>query len=29
MTALYAAAAGNEPGIVRLLLAAGADPRRP
>ncbi|MGW0774229.1 ankyrin repeat domain-containing protein [Streptomyces sp. NPDC002835] len=29
LTALYAAAVGNQPGIVRLLLAAGADPDRP
>ncbi|MFB7516127.1 ankyrin repeat domain-containing protein [Streptomyces sp. NPDC056144] len=27
-TALYQAAVGNEPGIVRVLLAAGADPGR-
>ncbi|MEU5217857.1 ankyrin repeat domain-containing protein [Streptomyces sp. NPDC020807] len=27
-TALYRAAVGNEPGIVRVLLAAGADPGR-
>ncbi|GAA1365154.1 hypothetical protein GCM10009612_46680 [Streptomyces beijiangensis] len=28
-TALYRAALGDRPGIVRLLLAAGADPNRP
>ncbi|MET9552704.1 ankyrin repeat domain-containing protein [Streptomyces sp. NPDC006645] len=28
-SALYAAAVSDEPGVVRLLLAAGADPERP